>query len=131
MSMLMTVDMRNIYAAAQRSFELRTQLCLQLSLLHRTAVIAFGEGHIVRQKKSVVVQQAAHLLLGQHRRHAAHQRKMHADAQARILLRQTHSLLPARRTRHQRGAGDKALLMPLDNPCINQGMQTKIICVDN
>ena len=80
MSMLMTVYMRDIYAAAQRSFELRTQLCLQLRPFHRTAVIAFGEGHIVRQKKSVVVQQAAHLLLWQHRRYAAHQRKMHADA---------------------------------------------------
>ena len=66
MSMLMTVDMRNIYATAQRSFELRTQLCLQLRLFHRAAVIAFGKGHIVRQKKSVIVQQATHLLLWQH-----------------------------------------------------------------
>ena len=127
----MTVDMRNVYFCFQRPFDLRAQLRFQLTALNAAAVKALGKGNVIRQKQSLLIQKAADLRCRQHRRHAADKRQMHTYTELRIFLRQLHSLLPAVSAGHQRGAGNKALPVALDNACVNQRMQTEIICINN
>ena len=131
MGMLMTVDMRNVYFCFQSPFDLRAQLRFQLTALNTAAVKALGKGNVIRQKQALLIQKAADLACRQHRRHTADKRQMHTYTELRIFLRQLYCLLPAGSAGHQRGAGNKALLIALDNTCVNQRMQTEIICINN
>ena len=74
MGVLMAVDMRDWQPGVQGLFNLRPQLCLQLTSADRTDIKAFGKGHIIRRQQAVVPHQRRHLGNRQHSGYAAHQR---------------------------------------------------------
>jgi len=76
--------------------------------------------------------QGAHELShGSRKRRLTHQNQMNADIERGILASEAHSVVEGRAGRHQRGSGEDAFAMGLDNTLVDVVRETEIVGVNH